>query len=139
MRSLKIAGLVFSAFLLVALPAAAAGRFRGDIGFVPAGRLWYGHDPFFYGPFGYNWPYGAYPEEYASAGEVKLSTNVKDAEVFINGAFAGKASKLKTMWLNPDAYTMEVRAPGYASYTTKIYVVPGKTLQVHAELTAEPK
>jgi hypothetical protein len=106
---------------------------------VPTARFWGWHDPFFYGRLG---PYGfypPYPAVYANTGEVKLSTNVKDAEVFINGAFAGKAAKLKTMWLNPDAYNLEVRAPGYATYTTRIYVVPGKTLQVHAELTAETK
>ncbi len=79
------------------------------------------------------------PLVYSNAGEVKLKTNVKDADVYINGAFAGKAAKLKTMWLPQAEYNLEVRAAGYGSLASKIYVVPGKTINVQADLTAAPK
>ncbi len=135
MRTLKIAGVVMGAFLILALPASAATRFRGGFTAGPTFGFggWYG--PFF-GPFV---PYGPYPVAYSNAGEVKLSTNVKDADVFINGAFAGKASKLKSMWLPPSEYSLEIRAAGYAPFAERIYVVPGKTIRVQADLITAPK
>jgi hypothetical protein len=118
MRSLKVAGLFLGAFLMVALPAGSAVRLQGA--FVAGG--WYG--PPVYGPYG----------NYPPPGEVKLKTNVKDADVFINGAFAGKAGKLKSIWLRPDAYSLELRAPGRASYAERIYVIPGRAIKVQADL-----
>ncbi len=73
---------------------------------------------------------------YSNAGELKLSTNVKDADVYINGAFAGKAAKLKSIWLPPNEYNVEIRAAGYAPYSERIYVLPGKTIRVQADLAA---
>jgi len=131
MRSLKIAGLVVGTFLLLALPASAAVRFRGGIVVGPAFGPWGWYNPFYYGPYGL---YGPYPSVYPNAGQLKLKTNVKDADVFINGAFAGKAGKLKSVWLRPDAYSIEVRAAGYAPYAERVYLVPGKSVQVIAEL-----
>ena len=64
---------------------------------------------------------------------------MKDAEVFINGAYAGTAGKLKSMWLRPDAYDLEIRAPGRTPYAERIYVVAGKTLHVHADLRVQAR
>jgi hypothetical protein len=38
------------------------------------------------------------------------------------------------MWLRPNTYDLEIRAPGRAPYDERIYVVAGKTLHVHADL-----
>jgi hypothetical protein len=61
--------------------------------------LW---DPFWgpYGPFGYlpNLAYGN------DKGEVKLAADPKQAGVYIDGAYAGTADCLKTLWLEPGAY-----------------------------------
>jgi hypothetical protein len=139
MRSLKVAGLVLGAFLIMTLPASAAVGFRGGIVLGPAFGPWGWYSPFFYGPYGWYGSYGLYPAYYSNAGELKLKTNVKDADVYINGAYAGKAAKLKSMWLRPDAYNLEIRAAGYAPYAERIYLMPGKTRQVKAELVAAPK
>ncbi len=139
MKKLKVAGWILSACLLMALPASAAGRFRGGIAVVPAFRPWGWYDPFYYGFYGFYGPYAGYPPVYSTAGEVKLKTNVKDADVFINGAYAGKAGKLKSMWLRPDTYTLEIRAPGRAPYSERIYVVPGKTITVQANFDSAPQ
>jgi hypothetical protein len=140
MRKLMVAGLVLGACLAITLPATArggrfggghfgGGHFGGGIGIYPSfGLGWY--DPYFYD--GFYGPYDFYPPVYANKGEIKLKTNVKDAEVFINGAFAGKAGKLKSIWLRPDTYSLEIRAPGATPYTQKIYVVAGKTIKVEA-------
>ena len=85
----------------------------------------YYYDPFFgpyYGPYaGPYWgAYGAWAPYYGGApygwdvraagkGEVKLSSAYPDAEVYIDGAYAGPVRKLRTMWLEPGAYDLEVR------------------------------
>ena len=125
--------LVFSA-LLMTLPISAAGRFvRGGFGYGygPAygfGGYWGG--PGYYAPYAFGTP---------NAGELKLDTNLKDAEVFINGAFAGTAGKLKSMHLRPGAYNIELRAPGRVHYAERVYIVAGKTLHVHPDLRVEAR
>lgn len=66
-----------------------------------------------------------------TAGELKLDTKVKDAEVFINGAFAGRAGKIKSMYMSPGAYSVELRAPGRARYAERVSIVAGKTVKLH--------
>ena len=120
-----------AALMLLPLTAAARGRvgvFVGS-GFAPMG--WYGYG---YGP--YYRPYGAY-YGVPNVGQVKLDTHVKDAQVFVDGAYAGTAGKLKTMWMRPGTYTIEMRAPGQAQFAEKIYVVAGKT--VHVEPGFQPQ
>lgn len=135
MRKIRIFGVFVGAFLLATLPVAAQGRWRGVRVVVPMIQPWG-----WYGPFGYYGvyePYGFYHPimvNNGNTGEVKLATNVKNAEVFINGAYAGTASKLKSIRLRADAYNLELRAPGYAPYAKKVFVVAGKTLRVHVDL-----
>src|ERR1035441_6352611 len=120
-----------AALMLLPLTAAARGRvgvFVGS-GFAPMG--WYGYG---YGP--YYGPYGAY-YGMPNVGQVKLDTHVKDAQVFVDGAYAGTAGKLKTMWMRPGSYTIEMRAPGVPQFAEKIYVVAGKT--VHVEPGFQPQ
>jgi PEGA domain len=124
--------LVFGAVSIATQPASAAVRFREGF-FV--GRPWGWYSPFYYGRYGYYGFYGPYG--YPNAGEVKLHTNMKDAQVFINGAYAGTAGKLKSMWFRPNTYDLEIRAPGRTQYTERIYVIAGKTLHVHADLRVE--
>jgi hypothetical protein len=94
------------------------------------GRPYYGG---FYQPY---WgPYwGPAYTGYANAGEVKLDTKVKDAQVFINGAYAGTTKENKSMHLRPGSYNMEIREAGRTQYAEKVYVVAGKTLHLHPEL-----
>jgi len=126
--------LLVCAALVIAVPASAGVRgFRGGFGYGPRFGPWaYGYDPFFY--------YGAYPiVSHPNAGQLKLDTKVKDAEVFVNGAFAGTAGELKSVWLRQGAYNIEVRSPGRTTYSEKVYVVNGKTLHLRPDLRVEPK
>lgn len=110
--------------------------------------------PFFYNPFWFGYyPYGFYDpffpspffapgffEGYsysAGRGEVKLSGAPKNAEVFLNGGYAGTANKLKTMWLEPGAYDLSVSTTDSASYHQRIYVLSGKTLKIAAKLSQD--
>jgi len=121
--------LLVGAALIVTLPASAAGRFiGGGFGYASGG---FGYDPYYYGGY----PMVVHP----NAGQVKLDTKIKDAEVYVNGAFAGTAGELKSMWLQQGTYNLEVRSPGRAPYAGRIYVVNGKTMHVRPELRVEPK
>jgi hypothetical protein len=135
MRNIKIAGFILFACLVMPLPVSADGGHRGGyrggrIVVVPSFGYWGWYHPYYYGYYG---PYGYFPNAYANLGHVKIKTNVKDAEVYINGAYAGKADKLKSMYLNPDSYSLEIRAPGKAPIVQKLYVLAGKTIKVEAD------
>jgi len=100
-------------------------------GYGSYGPWWpayFGWDGILYHPYylsGFGWG--------ANMGEVKLRSAQKDAEVFLDGAYAGTASERKSMWLDPGAYNLEVRSPGAVPYTRRIYVLSGKSLKVRAE------
>jgi hypothetical protein len=98
-------------------------------GWAPFYPAYYGWDPFFYHPFYYSgFAWGP------NLGEVKLHADRKDAEVFLNGAYAGTAAERKSMWLEPGAYKVEVRASGQETYTKRIYVLSGKSLRLNAKV-----
>ena len=122
--------LILSAALMTLAPLSASAAVRG---FVVMGRPYYGG---FYAPF---WgPYwGGYwgpSYAYANSGEIKLDTKVKDAHVFINGAYAGTTKENKSMHLRPGNYKLEIREAGTTQYADNVYVVAGKTLHIHPEL-----
>jgi hypothetical protein len=121
--------------LILTVPASARGRFGGGFFYGPAYPGWGWYSPFYYGP--YYGPY--YGGVYQNSGEIKLDTDVKDAEVFINGAYAGTAGKLKSLRLRPNTYDLEIRAPGRTRYAERVYVLAGKTLHIRPELRVEVK
>ena len=129
----KMMLLASAALMLLPLTAAArVGIFVGPA-FAPMGWYGYGYGPF-YGPY----PYGAY-YGVPNVGHVKLDTKVKNAQVFVDGAYAGTSGKLKTMWMRPGTYTIELRAPGGEQFTEKIYVAAGKTVHVEPGFQAEAR
>jgi hypothetical protein len=118
-------------FAVLLVPVAAqAARFGVFVG--PA--FGWGYGPY-WGPY----PYGFYGGYYygPATGAVKFDTQVKNAEVFIDGAYAGTVGKLKTLHLRPGSYNIELRAPGYMQYAERIYVTPGKTLHVKPDLRVQ--
>ena len=126
---------------LTAVPAAARGGFGGGRGFGGGFRGgvvvrpygFYGgfYDPWFWGPYWYGGPYSGYGYSMpAGMGKVKIETHFKDAEVFIDGAYAGTTSQVKDMWLRTGAHNIEVRAAGHPKYAERVYVLSGKTLKI---------
>lgn len=125
--------LILAASLAMLVPVSAPAAVRG---FVGIGRPVYGgYYGGFYAPYwGPYWGPAGYYYGHPNAGEVKLDTKVKDAGVFINGAYAGTTHQNKSMYLRAGTYNLEIREAGAVRYAEKIYVVPGKTLHLHPEL-----
>jgi hypothetical protein len=143
LKTILLTVVVLGTLLFTAEPLSAHGHFHGGVIIGPAFHPWGWYSPFYYGAYGFYGPYEFYAPfgyyGYPNAGQVKLQTNVKDAQVFINSAYAGTAGKLKSMWLRPNSYDLVIRAPGHAQFAQRIYVLPGKTLHVHANLPVESK
>jgi hypothetical protein len=64
---------------------------------------------------------------------VNLNSSYKNAEVYIDGAYAGTASSLKKFWLAPGVYHLELRPSGQAPQKKRIHVLTGKTLKLNME------
>ena len=121
-------GLLTAAVALMTLaPISAPAAVR-----VFVGRPYYGgwYRPY-WGPY-WGPSYGYYQNP--NAGEVKLETKVKDAQVFINGAYAGTTHQNKSMYLRPGNYNIEIREAGRTQFAERVFVVAGKTLHLHPEL-----
>ena len=126
--------LILAAALMTLAPVTASAAVRGV---VVVGRPAFYHgwySPFWGGYWGPYWgPYYGY-SYYPNSGEVKLDTKVKDAQVYINGAYAGTTHENKTMHLRPGSYNIEIREHGQVPFSQRVYVARGKTLHLHPEL-----
>jgi PEGA domain len=122
--------LVLAVALMTLAPMGASAAIRGAVVVGPSFG-WY--SPFwgpYWGPYG--GPYGYY--SYPNAGEIKVDTKVKSAEVYIDGAYAGTTHENKTMHLRPGSYNIEIRENGQTPFSQRVYVVAGKTIHLHPEL-----
>ena len=126
-RIMKASALALFALTTLA-PMAAAQRRRVII--VRRSPVFVYRDPFF-DPW---YPYGPYPYGYynvPNTGEVKLETHMKDAQVFVDGGFAGMTGKLHHMNLNPGTHTIELRNnDGGVIFQESVNVIAGKTTKV---------
>jgi hypothetical protein len=112
---------------LVCIVPAASARPRIFIGgyFGPTfyGPAWYG--PGWVAPYGYvNGPV---------TGSLKFETKMKDAAVYVDGAYAGTVAELKTFHLRPGDHNIELRDhDGRSFYQERVDVIAGKTLKIAA-------
>jgi hypothetical protein len=121
-----VAGVVMTIAPAMAQRVVVVGRpFGGFYGPRFYGSYW---GPGYYGPYAYGFA------PYANTGQVKIDTKVKDAEVYVNGAFAGTVKQVHDMHLRPGNYTIEVRYREEPAYSERVYVVAGKTVHLHPAL-----
>jgi hypothetical protein len=105
---------------------------------------WY--DPFsYYAPFYGGYPYYAqYPYYgrgyYDLSSSLRLQVSPKEAEVFIDGYYAGTVDNFdgifQRLHLEPGEHDLELFLPGHRSFTQKIYLQPLSTFRVRH--TMEP-
>jgi hypothetical protein len=121
--------LILAAAVMTMAPVSSQAAVRVFVGGGFYGPYYGGFYRPFWGPY-----WGPYYYAHPNAGEIKLDTKVKDAQVFINGAYAGTTHENKSMYLRPGSYNIEIKEAGRTPYAEKIYVVAGKTLHLHPEL-----
>lgn len=118
----------------------------GVTGGYISGPFWYPYAPYsypyyglavwdpFWGPFS---PY-YYPADFTygnGKGQIELRSDARNAEVYIDEAYAGTAEHLKHIWLDPGAYDLSVSAAGREPFHQRVYVLTGKTLSINAKLS----
>jgi hypothetical protein len=129
-RTILLATLAASLMLLLSATASA----RVFVGFgVPFG--YWGAPYGYWGPYGYPYgPYGYPAYGYPGyggrqLGEVHIKTPVSDAEIYINGSFAGRAHHVKHIYLAPGSYKIEQRI-GTDVQTQRVYVTAYRKINV---------
>jgi hypothetical protein len=146
MATLRLPSLALALLLAIgSLSPASAGVRLGTIsvgagyGYY-SGPVWPGYySPFFYDPFYGPWigssffasPIYLVPQP--DKGQVSLQGSYKDAEVYLDNAYAGTTATLKKFWLAPGVYDLEVRPKDQIPKKKRIYVLTGKTLKVSLE------
>ena len=111
--------LLLAGALMALAPLGASAAVRVFVGGPVVG---YG----FYGPY---WG-PAYFAPYENTGTVKFDTKAMDAQVFINGSYAGTMKDDKTMHLRQGTYKIEVRLAGATAFSENVFVAAGKTLHI---------
>jgi hypothetical protein len=125
----------------------------GSIGFSNYGFYGgVGPNPFYYGYNGYGYgygpgiyaPYGGYPTyPYPHiAGAVRLKIRPHDAQVFVDGHYAGRVDDFdgvfQSLKLEAGGHKIEVRRPGFEDLAIDVHVQPGRTLTLEEFLQPRP-
>jgi PEGA domain-containing protein len=128
--------------LLGVWPARADAQWRrGPRRVVVAGGY---YDPFFaYDPwFGYyGYPYGPYPYPYYGydpGSSVRVEVKPKDAEVYVDGYYAGVVDDFDGVFqrlpVYPGEHEIELYLDGYRPVKQKVYTAAGRTFKLKYEM-----
>jgi len=109
----------------------------------------FGWSPMFYAPWSLMWGtagYGPYPmfggATAFSTGGVRLKMQPRDAQVFVDGYYAGIVDDFdgifQSLRLAPGGHKLEVRMPGFETFTLDVHVQPDRTMTVKDTLRAIP-
>ena len=73
------------------------------------------YDPFWSSAYLHPGLYRGFAYAGPNMGQIKLDAP-KDASVYLDGAFAGTVQKLKSIWLEPGIYELQVASPAGGEY-----------------------
>jgi hypothetical protein len=117
------------------------------------------YDPYYYGglhlgylaysPWGwtpafYGYPYSAGAPYYRGYGfgALKIKVKPRDAEVYVDGYFAGNVDDFdgvfQSLRLETGGYQIEIRKPGFETLTFDVHVQPERTVTYRGEMRATP-
>lgn len=109
-----------------ATPLVHAGRSYGH-GYAMGPSYWY--DPYWYGAHSYG-----YPPPAACYGGVRIKGAARDAQVYVDGAYAGIVDDFdgvfQRLTLEPGPHQLEVRTPGISPVPFDVNVQVGRTLTI---------
>jgi hypothetical protein len=104
----------------------------------------WGWTPGYYGYYGYGPPYGYAGPSFGGydVGAVKLKVKPRDAEVYVDGYFAGHVDDFDGMFqalkLDSGGYSIEVRKPGFETLRFDVRVQPERSITFRGELKPVP-
>ncbi len=75
------------------------------------------------------------PELVKVVGSIEIAANVEGAEVYLQGRFVGKTPNAVVDDLPQGTYQIQVKKPGYATYSGPITIKPNVRLRLKVELT----
>jgi len=94
----------------------------------------YYYRPFFYDPLWIPYPYVGYPYAVGTHGDVKLQVTPKQAEVYVDGFYAGVVDDFdgafKHLQTTPGGHAITLHLEGYRTVTENIYVRPDETVKM---------
>ncbi len=101
----------------------------------------YGYGGYYGG--GYGGGYGAYGGPYGwSIGGVRLKVDHRDAEVYVDGYYAGTVDDFDGIWqqlrLDDGGYRIEIRKPGFETLVFDVRVMPGRTITYRGHMVSVP-
>ena len=114
-------------------------------GYGAFGLGYFYYDPYLWYPGGY--AYGGYygpPRGYSvfDIGELRLDVSPRNAQVFVDGYYAGLVDDYDGMFqglkLESGGYRIEIVAPGYETLTFDVRIVPGQKTRYRGELIRRP-
>jgi hypothetical protein len=99
----------------------------------------YGYPAYGYPAYGYPaYPYPAYGYPYRPYGGVRIDVPQRDAEVYLDGYFAGAVDNydgtFQQLNLEPGPHKLEIRAPGFSTVAFDVNVEPGRTITYRTSL-----
>lgn len=106
-------------------------------GYGAFGLGYFYYDPYYWGP-PYAQGYPGYPYYGDDAGQVRLKVKPRDAEVYVNGYYAGRVDDFdgyfQGLKLEEGGYHISIVAPGYEPLEFDIRVIAGRTVSYEGEL-----
>jgi hypothetical protein len=114
------------------------GPYAVGYGFgYPAYGYGYGYGYRGYGYPAYGYP-GSYGYRYRPYGGIRIDLPQKEAEVFVDGYFAGMVDDFdgafQQLNLEPGAHRIEIRAPGFSPVSFEVRTEPGRTITYRSSL-----
>ncbi len=94
-------------------------------------RRYYAYDPFYWDRYAWMYGYPPYNSAYypPTTGDVKLKTDRKDAMLYVDGGYAGKAKDRKHFSLPPGTHKIELRdVEGQVIAKQTVHIVLHKTV-----------
>lgn len=110
--------------------------YYGNYGYPYYGAFGYGYGYGGYAPYGYG-GYGVPGGGYAAYGGIRIQGAPRNAEVYVDGAYAGIVDDYDGVFqrldLEPGSHDIEIRGPG-RPLTYDVNVTPGQTVTLHANV-----
>jgi hypothetical protein len=93
------------------------------------------YSPYPYAPYAYGPGYGYYG---SAVGSLRIQVKPKDAEVYVNGYYAGHVDDFdgafQALDLQAGSYRIEVRAPGFEPLEFNVQIQPGHKTTYQGDL-----